>query len=69
MSVTGWKPVVDLREIQFLKRYAHLLSTFLVMAGGVSIAHAVPTLQVGAPAGTGDNGNFADYTGIAHESH
>lgn len=38
-----------------------VLSAALVMSGFFSYAYAVPVLQIGAPAGTGDTGTYADY--------
>ena len=34
---------------------------FILMLGMAATTYAVPTLQVGAPAGSGDSGAYADY--------
>src|SRR3990170_4554346 len=38
-------------------------ATLVLLLNIPSITFAIPTLQVGAPAGTGDAGIYADYTG------
>src|SRR4030066_2054589 len=37
------------------------LITFILILGMAATTYAVPTLQVGAPAGAGDSGAYADY--------
>ncbi|MEW5757562.1 MAG: choice-of-anchor N protein [Pseudomonadota bacterium] len=39
----------------------HILGTVLITLGFSGSAWAIPVLQVGAPAGTGDTGSYADY--------
>ncbi len=46
-----------------MNKYLVTGSVSVIAIGLASIAYAVPILQVGAPAGPGDTGTFADYQG------
>jgi hypothetical protein len=49
-------------ETKLFKEKVTLLVVAAALLGGISAAHAVPVLQVGAPGGAGE-GTYANYTG------